>query len=214
MIYGLDAAYAPSAATARKLWGAGWRFFGGYTGGPRAAHAWSNGDFGRLAAIGFTFIPIFVGRNLPWDDPSAFTFEQGLADADQSNGLAGGCGFDENQPICLDVEGNSGMGDLGQALLDYCDGWCQRTHDAGHKTIVYTSSSIMATLGDHFDYKWGAEWVGNAGHYTSPPWGQFDPSEPPPWDFWQFADNAYNNNFDASSATDTAPLATYTPPSQ
>lgn len=212
MIYGLDAAYAPSVATARRLWTDGWRFFGGYLGGPRAAHGWSNADFGRLASIGFRFIPIFVGRNLPWDTTAAFTYDQGIADGDAANNLAGSCGFDENQALCLDVEANPGMGSLGQALLDYCDGWCARVHDAGHKTIVYSSASILAQIQDHFDYRWGAEWVGNAGRYSTPPWGLFDPSEPPPWQFWQFADNAYNNNFDANSASDDAPLATYTPP--
>jgi hypothetical protein len=211
-LYGLDSAYAPSLATARRLYGYGWRFFGGYTGGPRAAHGWSNADFGRLARVGFRFIPIFVGRNLPWDEPASFNREQGIADGDDSNNLAGACGFDSDQAICLDVEANSGMGNLGQALLDYVDGWCQRSHDAGHKTIVYTSASIMITIGSHFDYQWGAEWVGNGGYYTTPPFGRFDPSEPPPWTFWQFADNAVGGAFDASSAINDAPLATYTAP--
>lgn len=212
MLYGLDAAYAPTRTGARTLWSQGWRFFGGYIGGPRAAHAWSNADFGRLAKIGFRFIPIYVGRNLPWDAPAAFNFNQGLADADDSNTLAGACGFNADQPICLDVEANPGTGTMGQALLDYVDGWCQRTHDAGHKTIVYTSASIMAMIGSHFDYQWGAEWVGNSGQYTTPPWGLYDPSEPPPWTFWQFADNIQNGAFDGSSAIDDAPLAVYTPP--
>lgn len=213
MLYGLDVAYAPNIMTARRLYSQGWRFFGGYTGGPRAAHAWSNADFGRLAKVGFTFIPIYVGRNLPWDDSSAFNYDQGVADGDDSNNLAGACGFNSQQAICLDVEANSGMGSLGQALLDYVDGWCQRTHDAGHPTIVYTSSSIMAQIGSHFDYQWGAEWAGNSGQYNTPPWGLFDPSEPPPWTFWQWADNVQNNTYDGDSAVDGAPLAIYTPPS-
>lgn len=213
MIYGLDAAYAPTTATARILWGRGWRWFGGYIGGPRAAHKWSNADFGRLASVGFAFAPLYVGRNMPWDGRSAFTFEQGLADGDDSNWRAGEAGFNEEQPICLDVEANAGMGNLGQALLDYCDGWCQRTHEAGHKTIVYTSASLLGMLGDHFDFKWGAEWVGNKGFYVTPPSGLYDPSEPPAWDLWQFADNIDSSRYDGNSGRNDFPFAVYTPPS-
>ena len=210
--YGLDSAFAPSLEQAQALWVRGWRFFGGYIGGPRAAHAWSNTDFHRLADVGFTFIPIYVGRNRPWDLPAAFNFEQGVQDGDDSNIRAGACGFDENQAIALDVEANSGTGALGQALLDYVDGWCQQTHAAGHPTIIYTSSSLLTMLGDHFDHKWGAEWVGNKLQHNAPPWGLYDPGEPPPWTFWQFADNVSNGAYDGNSATDDAPLAVYAHP--
>src|SRR6266851_3948888 len=208
MIYGLDSAFPPSVTGARLMYSNGWRFYGGYIGGPRAYNRWLNSDFGQLALIGFKFLPIFVGRNRPWD--TVFNYDAGIADGDAANNLAGGCGFNETQPLVLDVE--YGTWD-GQAVTDYCDGWCNRVHMPGHTTILYSDPATIAAIGSHFDYTWGADYVTSV-RYGSPPAGQFDPSTPPPWDVWQFDDNGAigGSTVDLNSARDDFPFATYQAP--
>lgn len=231
MKYGLDSAGPPSVNGARVMYSNGWRFYGGYVGGPRCSFTrgaiplgdpyrtgWENQDFGRLAPIGFLFLPIYVGRNVgdnpanPWDGPEMFTIDQGITDADASNTLLGACGFDGNQIAVLDAEYGTWQ-TMGQAALDYFDGWCMRTHDAGHPTVLYSDPTTVANAGSHFDLTWVADYV-TVQRYLRPPTGQFDPSTPPPWDAWQFDDNGYigGTYVDMSSARDDFPFAAYTPP--
>src|SRR5262249_60659056 len=104
MIYGLDAAYPPSLAQARSQYRLGWRFHAGYIGGPRATNAWSNADFGRLASVGFSFLPIYVAATYPWDDTSGLDWQMGFDAGVEADGKMGECGFNETQICVLDAE--------------------------------------------------------------------------------------------------------------
>lgn len=191
----------------------GWRFFGGYLGGPRAFHTWSNADFHRLADVGFVFLPIDVPATYPYDDVTALTWDQGWAEGLGADDRAGQCGFNEIQPVVMDVEyGDWQRG--GQAYTDYADGWCAALHAAGHPTILYSDPRTIEAIGSHFDSTWAASYWTTGRQYQSPPWGQYDPSTPPPTDGWQFADNGYiaGVTLDLNSFRDGFPFATYTPP--
>jgi Domain of unknown function (DUF1906) len=216
MLYGLDLVNPPSQAQAITMWELGWRFFGCYVGGPRAAaghQGWPNSSVARLAELGFSFIPIYVGRNQPWDTSWAFTFQQGVVDGDDANVLTGACGFDESTPLCLDLEYGSYQNEPASAR-EYVRGWVQQVNAAGHKACLYSDIETLSHLGtpDLVDLLWGAAWVKGA-FATRPPSGQFDPSTPPPWSVWQFAGGTIAGvSVDTNSAVDDFPFATYRPP--
>lgn len=208
MLYGLDTAFAPTTAQAQALWDRGWRFFGGYTGGLRATHAWLPDDFTRLAEIGFGFIPIHVGRNAPWDDASGFTEANGRADADRALGEMDARGFGATDHVCLDLEYAS-YHTLGEAVVPYVAAWCAAINAAGRKAALYSDLATLARFGpDVVDLKWGADW--QAGPFApDPPVGAWDPSEDPPWDAWQFGGTTIDGvSLDLSSARDDYPFVT------
>lgn len=213
LIYGLDAAYPPSLSQAKRQYQLGWRAYGGYLGGPRATHAWTNNDFARLASAGFVFLPIYVGATAPYDDVTQLTWDRGFADGLDTDGLLGECGFNEQQIAVLDAEyGDWQAG--GQAYTDYADGWCAALHDAGHPTVLYSDPRTIEAIGSHFDYTWAASYWTNGRQYQQPPYGRFDPNTPPPTDGWQFANGGYiaGMNVDLNSFIVSFPFAVYTPP--
>lgn len=216
MLYGVDCARPPAVYQARRIWANGWRWMAVYVGGPRAAaghHGWPNAAVGALAQIGFTFMPIYVGRTHPYDPPSAFTYRQGLADGDEANVLTGACGFDSGTPLALDAE----AGDYQNApgFGEYLRGFGERVNGAGHQLCLYSDTQTLNAFGpDLVDRKWGADTGRRPLNYidpltTAPPIGKFDPSLPPPWSYWQWC---FGSQFDCNSAVDDAPLATYTAP--
>lgn len=217
MLYGVDCTRPPTTVDAWRIWAKGWRWMAAYIGGPRAAsghHGWPNADVGRLAAVGFVFLPIYVGRTHPYDPPSAFTYLQGLADGDDANVLTGACGFDSDTPLALDAE----AGDYQNApgFGEYLRGFGERVNAAGHKLCLYSDTQTLGAFGnDLVDLKWGADIGRRPLNYINPltqgpPVGKFDPSVPPPWSYWQWC---FGSTFDCSSAADDAPFAHYTPPS-
>lgn len=215
MIYGVDCAYPPSRAQGLAIWNNGWRFMGCYIGGPRATaghHGWANASVHVLADIGFLFLPIYVGRTVPYDAPSAFNYQQGLTDGDDANVLTGACGFDGTTPLCLDAE----YGDWQKAagFSEYLRGFGERVNGAGHKLCLYSDTETLNHFGsDLIDLKWGAAYSSRAFTQT-PPTGRFDPASPPPWDCWQYASSGSIGgvSLDLNSATDDFPLAQYQPP--
>jgi Domain of unknown function (DUF1906) len=215
VIYGLDMVSAPTEAQAATMFELGWRFLGCYVGGPRAAaghHGWPNAAVGVLANVGFSFLPIYVGRNHPWDDFSAFTFQQGVLDGDEANSLTGACGFDSDTPLCLDLEYGTYQSDP-QGARQYLRGWVQQVNAAGHKACLYSDLETLGRLGtpDLVDLLWGAAWVREA-FTLQPPLGRFDPTTPPPWNAWQYAGGTIAGvSVDCNSATDDFPFAQYQP---
>ncbi len=213
MIYGLDMLYAPTPAAAATMWHNGWRWLCCYIGGPRAAaghHGWSNGAVHILANQGFVFLPTYVGRTWPYDPAEAFSYTQGLLDADDANVLTGACGFNETTPLCLDAE----YGDFQNApgFSEYVRGFAERVNAAGHQLCLYSDvETLNAFDSSTVDLKWGAAWTGR--NLTSkPPFGRFDPATPPPWDAWQFGGTTIAGvSVDQNSARDDFPFAQYSP---
>lgn len=214
MRYFLDAAYAPSTAAARRQFSLGWTAYGGYIGGPRATNAWSHSDFERLAAIGFTFVPLYVGRTSPYDSPSAFTHEQGIIDGTEACVQTGACGFNETTILCLDAEYGDWQNEPKQ-FEDYLRAWVSVVNGAGHPAVLYSDPRTIDILGvpELVDRTWGADYVTNGRRYNAAPVGQFDPSIPPAWHAWQWADNGLIGGAacDLNSATDDFPFAEFTP---
>jgi hypothetical protein len=214
MLYGLDCSYAPNDAQARQMFRLGWRVFGGYIGGPRAAHAWSHDDFARLAAVGFGFVPYYVGRTSPYDQPSAFTYDQGMIDGTDMTIQAGACGFNETQPLTLDAEYGDWQNEPGP-FTDYLRGLVSVVNGAGHPCLLYSDPRTISVLGtpDLVDGTIAASYVVDGRKYQRPPWGYFDPTTPPAWSGWQFADNGLiaGVTVDLNSFMDGFPTATFTP---
>lgn len=211
MIYGLDAAYPPSAVAAKTMFGYGWRFFGGYIGGPRATHAWTHGDFERLASVGFSFIPIYVGRTAPYDGPGEFTHNQGVADGTEATILTGACGFNESTILCLDAEYGDWQNEPA-AFDEYLKAFVAVVNGAGHQVMLYSDMETLAQFDSSIvDFKWGSAWQRNA-FSTRPPIGRYDPKSPPPWDVWQYYGgngSIAGNSVDLNSARDDFPFARF-----
>jgi len=219
MKYGLDMVYPPNRQQAQTMREHNWSWIGVYIGGPRAAsdRAWNQDEerdifpVRRLADIFDGFLPIYVGRNQPWDEQRVFNRQQGISDGDQANVLMGACGFDQNQPCCLDVEYGTFQNHPADTK-EYILGWVQRLNEAGHPAGVYSDIATLNALeiGEEVDFKWGAAWVRGAFNIWVPD-GQFDPQQPPPWDVWQFASGGQIGgvNVDLNSMTDDFQLAQY-----
>lgn len=215
MIYGVDCISPPSHSQAVAIWNKGWRFMGCYIGGPRAAaghSGWPNASVHVIADIGFLFIPIYVGRTIPYDPPSAFSYQQGLADGDDANVRTGACGFDSTTLLALDAE----YGDYQNApgFSEYVRGFGERVNAAGHKLCLYSDTETLNNFdGSLVDLKWGAAYASRAFTQT-PPTGRFDPGSPPPWNCWQYADGGTIGgvSVDLNSASGDFPFAQYTAP--
>lgn len=215
MLYGLDCLNPPTSAQGNEMWRLGWRFLGMYTGGPRAAaghHGWPNESVGRLADLGFRFLPIYVGRTFPYDGVADFTYEQGLADGDDSNILAGAAGFNAAQVVVLDAEYGDWQNEPA-SFGEYLRGFVERSNGAGHPVCLYSDPETLNQYGnDMIDFKWGAAWQ-RGPFSTVPPYGRWDPALPPPWDAWQFGGGTVAGvSVDLNSLRDDFPLAEYTPP--
>lgn len=213
MLYGLDTAYAPTLSAAKTMYANGWRWFGGYIGGPRASHAWTHADFARLASAGFVFAPIYVGRTSPYDSPSAFNSVQGIKDAREATILTGACGFNESTPLVLDAEYGDWQNEPAN-FRDYLLGFASIVNGAGHQLVLYSDMETLNQFGpDVVDFKWGAAYQRNA-FSQKPPVGRWDPTLPPPWDCWQFDGSGgtiAGVSVDLNSARDDFPFAHFTP---
>lgn len=214
MIYGWDAAYAPSTYEATRRWLNGWRFAGGYIGGPRALHAWDYADFHRIADVGYLWLPpYYVGRNVgpdpanPWDGRSRFTHHQGILDGIEACRLAAERGFPSPLPISQDMEYGTWQ-TMRSRARDYLMGFAESVNKDGRQCALYSDQETIANIGtpDIVDLTICAYYIRNA-ETDSPPFGRFDPSTPPPWDMWQYADHGFSNSADLLSARDGFPLA-------
>lgn len=219
MHYGVDLTYPPSPQWAQQVAALGWDWLAVYVGGPRATarDSWQQRDGQRypVAVINphiSRFLPIYVGRQFPWDGPGAFGPQSGRLDGEDANKLTGACGFDSTTPLCLDLEyGNYQR--YGDRVIEYVQGWVERVNAAGHPAWLYSDIETLSKiqLGTMIDAKWGAAWVRGAATST-PPAGQFDPAQPPPWQAWQYANGqlvGVNVDFDSITDEHFEKLATY-----
>lgn len=218
MQYGLDMLTPPTPQQAQAMRQLGWSWCAAYVGGPRAAaHAtWQENASDQLfpvrtiAAVFDGFLPIYVGKNAPWDAPESFTYESGLADGDDATILTGRCGFDSPTPLCLDVEYGTWQANP-TGVEEYIRGWVERVNGAGHRAGLYSDIETLNHYEhrpDLIDFLWGAAWV--RGSFNAAPAGGFDPQVPPPWDAWQFGGGTIAGvSVDCNSMIDAFPLAGY-----
>jgi hypothetical protein len=213
--------YPPTKAQAARMVKLGWRNCGVYVGGPRAAahNAWHQVDdvlypVRDLSTIFDAFLPIYVGRNTPWDVERSF-INLGLSDGDDANIQTGACGFGPSTPLCLDLESGTYQR-YPKAVRAYCAAWVSRVNGAGHKAYLYSDSQTIQAIGtpDLFDGTWVAWWEQEALNLTNPSVSslqrEYSPSEPPPTDIWQFGGGTIAGvGVDLNSFTDTVQLALY-----
>lgn len=216
MKYGVDMLLPPSRTQAQTMRRAGYSWCGVYVGGPRAAarHVWQQVDgvaypVRDLEDIFDGFLPIYVGCNQPWDVGSAYTADRGAQDGDDANRCTGACGFDSWTPLILDLEyGTFQQNPVG--VEEYVRAWAEVVRGAGHVAGIYSDIESLNAMyeWDFVDIRWGAAWV--RGNFATAPWGRFDPSDPPPWDAWQFGGATIAGvQVDCNSASDAFKFATY-----
>jgi hypothetical protein len=217
MLYGLDCLYPPSPTQAREMREAGWQWLAVYVGGPRAAahSAWqevaaSHTPIGDLAGIYDSFLPIYVGRNFPWDGEPEFTYQQGVHDGEDTLRCMEKCCFTESSPVALDVEYGC-FQHYPDGVHQYVQGWVEIVNRYGHRGGVYSDIETLnhLELGDLVDFKWGAAWVRDS-FSPQPPFARFDPTSPPPWDVWQYGGGELAGvAVDVNSAVDDFEFASY-----
>lgn len=176
---GLDTCTVPSAATLTSWLVSPYRVVGTYLGGMNWACDY--GDFSvswihRVAAEGWRFVPIWVGRQAPCTtvqgaaviDPSDATAE-GQADASGAVDAARAFGFGRGTPIYFDMEAYNATPGCTSAVLDFLAGWTQELHAAGYVSGVYSSaSSGIEDLAGQYTHRgyarpdviWIADWNG------------------------------------------------------
>jgi hypothetical protein len=223
MQYGLDMAFPPTPEQAAYMRQLGYTFSGVYIGGPRAlSHdAWQQRDGERYpvrdiaSAFDGGFLPIYVGRNEPWDSRSHFTSYQGKLDAADANTSTGACGFDSGSPLCLDLEYGTYQKHP-METTNYVRAFANVVRAAGHVFGIYSDPGTIEGLRQHMpqllDFVWGASWVRGWTDLDTPnaPVGMFDPLDPPPWDAWQFGGGVIKGvSVDLDSATDAFTFARY-----
>src|SRR5690348_16736927 len=101
-VQGLDRAFPPDAATAKKmLEKVGGRWWNVYIGGPEATHAWTPADLADYVRHGIDrFMLTYVGRQ----KAGPLTRAQGEKDAADALRIAHSFGYSGDFPLCLDVE--------------------------------------------------------------------------------------------------------------
>lgn len=219
MRYGLDMLYPPSRTAAEIMQARGWQWLNVYIGGPRATarNSWQIREgvsypVADVAPYFEGFLPLYVGRNAPWDRPGDFNYQQGIEDGDEANELTGACGFDSNTVLGLDLEYGTWQA-APHGAEEYVRGWVERVNAAGHPGVLYSDIETLNHLDkpELIDFVWGAAWIGGT-NFENAPLGQFDPSWPPPWDVWQFGSGRIGGiQCDCNSSTDAFPLAAYGP---
>lgn len=213
--------YPPTGPQARQIVSLGWDVCCVYIGGPRsAAHsAWHQVDnvsypVRDLSTIFSDFLPIYVGRNQPWDTQSNF-LHLGASDGDDANIQTGACGFGPSTPICLDLESGT-YARWPRAVRIYCAAWVSQVNAAGHKAYLYSDMQTIQAIGqpDLFDGTFVAWWEQDALRLINPKVSElgrsYDPSESPPTDAWQFGGGyTASVSVDFDSFSDGMVLAKY-----
>lgn len=164
MLWGLDAAFAPSSlGIARAQFDLGYRFYCGYVGG-HAYNAWTPAEWQRVAAAGFQLLPIWVAP-LSFDTGRQHGVDDGNAclTALQALGLSG--------QVCLDVED-------GLQPVEYMDGFHDALVAGTCELTLYGSAVTLEAASGLSDHWWLAYWLpGPSG---------LQPAQPD-FELWQFS---------------------------
>jgi hypothetical protein len=190
-----------------------------YIGGPRsAASGWDFTAVELLHRMDIGLLPVYVGRNYPWDDIDMFTDSQGAIDANDAVAAANAMGFNSG-PLTLDVEANT-FDAHGLQTVEYVRGWCVTVRDAGYQAGVYGPPRLIQVCRewDLINFGWAAFWrqTGDAWLRLSQDWPDVssltaDGLEQPP-ELWQFVgDVPLLGGIDLSVARDDFAFAFGTP---
>jgi Domain of unknown function (DUF1906) len=147
---GLDTCTVPSVATMTSWLASPYRVIGTYLGGMNWACGYGNFSVSwvrRVAAEGWRFMPIWVGRQAPCTtvpgaaviDPSHAAAE-GLADARAAVTAARAFGYGRGTPIYFDMEAYNSIPGCSSAVMTFLGGWTRGLHAAGYASGVYSSA--------------------------------------------------------------------------
>ncbi len=178
---GFDACTAPSV-TAMSAWLASpYRVAGTYLGGPNWACTFGNFSaswVSQVAAQGWQFIPIWVGRQAPCTDATNVTTidpakaaAEGKAEAASAVTAAKQFGYGSGTPVYFDMEGyNNTISSCTKTVLTFLGAWTKGLHAAGYLSGVYsTAASGIHDLSTRYhsagyprpDDIWIADWTGD-----------------------------------------------------
>lgn len=220
MKFGLDMAYPPTKKQAAAMQNLGYTFCIAYIGGDGALakDRWHIVDGSRypVGNIAPYFTDGFMPTYVPGQDPTGYNADTGFADGLDANTQTGACGFDGSSPLFLDIE-YSMYANNPSGVLSYIPAFVSAVNDAGHACVVYGSTSLVNYMTDNgwvgptVDGVWGADQIlTNRANAGSSLWTPYDPSQPPPWMFWQCGNGSIAGvSVDYDTAVDGALLAKY-----
>jgi hypothetical protein len=219
MKYFLDCLSPPPPWEGQALRDLGWDALNVYIGGPfLTGHTpWPFHSVEALAALGFTFVPLYVGQQLVpgrSDLQGAMTYDQGRFDGTDATVRTGACGFDRGTILGFDLEAGSWEANPA-GVREYVRGAAEVINEAGHQFLLYCDRTTADGLGADrqlVDVSWCSWPRFNGSWYQRAPVGQFNPADPPdPWDAWQFGFGGWINgrNYDYNSARDDFPFAAF-----
>jgi hypothetical protein len=188
-----DTCTAPSTDTMTAWLASPYRIAGTYLGGANWACSYGNFDTGWVSAVsamGWRFIPIWVGRQAPCFAHKAVkithgqAYQQGRADASAAITTAKAFGYGKGSPLYFDMEAYARSNQkCTNDVLTFLGGWTRRLHEAGYKSGVYSSAnSGISDLASRYpvrtyarpDSIWVADWSGrpsvNSPYLTSAQW--------------------------------------------
>jgi hypothetical protein len=149
---GFDTCTVPSASTMTAWLASPYRLVATYLGGVNWACSYGNFTaswVSRVAAEGWRFMPLWVGRQAPCSDgfglasidPSRAA-AQGRAEASSAVAAARAFRFGRSTPIYFDMEGyNTANHACSITVLNFLSGWTQGLHAAGYVSGVYSSAA-------------------------------------------------------------------------
>lgn len=211
---GVDRAGGIAVWEAQGLKSLGFDWCGVYIGGPtNGGYGWSRKVVDALGdAVGWRFMPIYVGQNTDWTPVSKLNQAQGVIDGTQAAQLMQQFGWMPNQRlvVALDVEYNTNAQHLSKAV-EYMVSWCNTVTQQGYLPAIYSHAFALnayAAVAQVPTYAWLTAWIGS-GKLANPDLKHGLTT--------QFTDYAIqytggtwlqgqSTNFDLNAATDTFPL--------
>ncbi|HET9082085.1 MAG TPA: DUF1906 domain-containing protein [Trebonia sp.] len=148
---GMDTCTAPSISTMTAWLASPYRVIGTYLGGMNWACDYGNFSatwVQRVAAEGWRFAPLWVGRQAPCVtiqgiaviDPSHAVAE-GESEAESAVAAARRFGFGQGTPIYFDMEGYQPTRGCTSAVVNFLGGWTRELHAAGYLSGFYSSAA-------------------------------------------------------------------------
>lgn len=218
---GVDRATPIAAQTVQVIRGAGLdiSWIAAYLGGPRAAETWQAIDVQAVAPTVAGILPIYVGRNAPWDAAGAFTRDAGQHDAGEAIDLLTLWNLEptaDRPVVCLDMESQTLESYPAQAV-EYIAGFMAELDSHGYQGILYgNAATIEACRAAGIQcLNWCASWITPGSswwqlwQHTEPDLSTLTRGLSAPVDGWQFvAGVPVASEIDLSTLREDFPLMT------